>query len=114
MVYLAIALQLAFGFLIGFGGTWSVHLSTFREIFVFSIGSVLGVWGVGSIFKEIQADSSFRENLVRLLNSLMGSSFGALLVIQINTIDMTDDFVLPLFGALIGYYFPNLFAQKPE
>ena len=114
MVYIAIVLQLVFGFLIGFGGTWSVDLETFREIFLFSIGSVLGVWGVGSIFKEIEGGSSFRKHLVRLLNSMMGSSFGALLVIQINTIDATDDFVLPLFGALIGYYFSNLFAQKPE
>jgi len=115
VIYLAIILQLAFGFLIGYGGTWSVQLESFREIFVFSIGSVLGVWGVGSIFKEARmGGSAAKEHLLRFINTLMGSSFGALLVIQVNTIDITDDFILPLVGAVVGYYYPSLGSSKSD
>ena len=91
-----------------------MELVTFKETFVFSIGAVLGVWGVGSIFKESTTGGSLGRHLMRLLNPLMGSSFGALLVIQIDTINIHDDFLFPLAGAIFGYYFPNLFQAKPH
>lgn len=105
---LIVLLQLIVGLLLGFNVAYRLGFGRNRELLVIGAGAALGIWGTGALVAWMR-DSA--PSLWSLAATLAGSLLGVLLIV------ITPPFgfaalLLPLFGALLGYYLVDGWSSR--
>jgi len=100
---LIIFLQLLVGQLVGFVPAYRLGVGEGWELVVIALGYALGVWGVGALADLARRRWSTDQAVVRLLGTLTGSFIGVLLIVITPAFGFAQ-LLLPLAGALSGYY----------
>lgn len=103
IMIVVIVLQLIMGQLLGFGLAMGLGVGNGWELLVMPLGNTLGVWGVGALAARLQGTFAARPYGVRLLGAAVGSAIGVGLILVTPPFGF-GQLLLPLLGALFGYY----------
>ncbi|MCO6452984.1 MAG: hypothetical protein J5I90_19525 [Caldilineales bacterium] len=105
-----ILLQLVVGQLLGFVPAYALGVGEGRELLVIGLGYALGVWGVGMAgewaMKRLGEGLAVRS----LIGTLLGSFLGILAILLTPAFGFAQ-LLLPLMGALAGYYVAGVFSR---
>jgi uncharacterized membrane protein YesL len=96
-------IQLISAYILGVVGAMVLGIGNGWELVYFAVAYSLGVWGVGSLATRAFKREFARENLMRLVSTLVGSALGVLLIVITPAAGFIQ-IVYPLIGALVGYY----------
>src|SRR5215469_67568 len=106
-----IIFQLLVGYALAFGIVLLTQATNGWEAAGSGIGSIVGVWLVGSLSHAMQSSLKIGRALTLFIGTLLGGLAGTLIIVVLGTTTLAfvGLFFIPLLGALIGYYgFPAL------
>lgn len=97
---LLVLLQIASGLLLGFAVTYVLGFDNPMKLLVIGTGTGLGVWGVGA---TAQFRGSASPSFWSLVMTVSGAFLGVLVILFAVPFSFAA-LLLPLLGALVGYY----------
>jgi hypothetical protein len=100
--------QVVAGWLIGFGAAFGGGVGDGWELVVIPLGNALGVWVVGVL--AARRDGGFDPLATRALGAVLGGLAGSLLIVVLPGSGY-EQLLLPMGGALLGYY---LWRARPR
>ncbi|MCB0037550.1 MAG: hypothetical protein KDE51_26145 [Anaerolineales bacterium] len=98
-----ILLQLILSYLLWFTIVTLFSLGNGREITIFPVTTVIGVWGVGQAAAKILGRYQNRAALIRLGTTILGTILGIVAIYATPAIGFAQ-ILFPLIGSMLGYY----------
>ena len=109
LTIITIIIQIIVGHLLAFFGTFVAGIGNGWELVVWPFWNTLGVWGIGSIINKQRKIFKKEQYILTLVGTALGSAIGVIVMVI-----YVPNIILPLIGALIGYYFSiqKIFISK--